>query len=100
MVMSIETYLQNLRSKPEHIKRRMAFWTSFGVTAIIFMFWLGSFTAIGSSAGGSVAQAVNSVSSPGTTLVASVGSFFTDIKDIVFGPKKMVYSSVEVLPGK
>jgi hypothetical protein len=97
--MSIETFLENMRAKPEHIRRRFAFWTSFGFAAVVFVFWLASFTAIGNTAKGTVAQAVNKAGTPAQSLVAGVGSFFYDIKDMIFGPKKISYSSVEVSPG-
>jgi len=97
--MSIETYLENLRAKPEHIRRRFAFWTSLGFTAIIFLFWLSSFTAIGDNAKETVSKVVDKAGTPAQSLVASVGSFFVDIKDMIFGPKKIDYSAVEVSAG-
>lgn len=98
--MSVQTYFESLRAKPDHEKKRFAFWTSFGITALIFVFWLGSFTALGNAAQAPVAAAVQKAGSPGQSLVASVGSLFTDVKELVFGARKMTYSSVEVLPGK
>ncbi len=97
--MSIETYLENLRAKPEHVRRRFAFWSSFGFTAIIFVFWLASFSVIGSNAKATVAQAVEKAGTPVQSLVASVGSFLYDIKDMIFGPKKINYATVEIGPG-
>ncbi|MFA6315563.1 MAG: hypothetical protein WC648_04325 [Candidatus Paceibacterota bacterium] len=98
--MSLETYLEGLRAKPEHVKRRYAFWTSFAITALIFTFWLGSFFSIGTSSGGAVASVADKVGSPGGSMVAAVGSFASDIKDMIFGPKKIIYSSVEARPGE
>jgi len=98
--MSLQTYLENLRNKPDHVKRRFSFWTSFGVTFIIFAFWISSLTGItGGSKSAVVATAVSNAGSPAQSLVASVGAFFVDIKDMVFGPKKIDYSSVEVSAG-
>ena len=54
---------------------------------------------MGSSAKTTVAQAVNKAGTPAQSLVASVGSFFYDIKDMIFGPKKINYATVEVSPG-
>ncbi len=93
------SHIEDLRAKPEHIRKKVAFWYSFGITAVIFAFWLTSFTPIGSQTKGTIAQAVNNAGTPAQTLVASVGSFFGDIRDIVFGPKKITYSTVEVTPG-
>ncbi|MBU6426978.1 hypothetical protein KGQ27_01935 [Patescibacteria group bacterium] len=98
--MSFQSYLDNLREKPEHIRRHYAFWTSLGVTATIFAFWLASFTTLGNSTKDAVARVVNNTETPAQSLVASVGAFFGDIKDMVFGPKKINYSTVEVSPGE
>ena len=98
--MSFQSYLENLRAKPAHIRKQYAFWASFGVTVVIFAFWLASFSPFGGSSQSAVADAVDKARTPGQSLVASVGSFFTDVKDIVFGSRKVTYSSVEVKPGK
>ncbi len=97
--MKLQTHLENLRAKPEHIRKRIAFWSSFGITAIIFAFWLGSFSITGSTASGAVASAVSKAGSPGSSLIAGVGNFFVDIKEMIFGAKKIKYSEVVVTPG-
>ena len=97
--MSIQSTLENLRSKPEHVRSRIAFWTSFGVTAIIFVFWLSSFTAVRSSASDKVASVVEKAGTPSSSLVANVGDLFVDIKEIFLSPRKIEYAEVEVLPG-
>lgn len=98
--MNFQAKLENLRSKPDHVKRRYAFWSSLSFTSLVFVFWISSFASWGSTTTPVVAEAVNRAGSPGQSMVAAVGSFFVDIKDMVFGPKKMSYSSIEVLPGK
>jgi len=97
--MSFETYLENLRAKPENIRRRYAFWSSLGFTAIVFIFWLASFTALGSNAKDTVTQTVEKAGTPAQSLIASVGSFFYDASDMIFGAKKIEYSAVEISPG-
>jgi hypothetical protein len=97
--MRIERYLSELRTKPEHIRRRFAFWTSLGITFVIFVFWLSSFSRFGVASRMIVAYEVRKAGTPAESLVAAVGSFFVDIKDLVFGAKKMTYSSVEIAPG-
>ncbi len=94
--MTIQAYIAHLRSKPEPVRRRIAFWSSFGVTAIIFAFWLASFTPslISPQNTTSVAQ----ISTPGQSLIAGVGGLFGDIKDMIFGPKKVIYTEVEISP--
>jgi hypothetical protein len=97
--MSLESYLENLRAKPENVRRRFAFLWSFGITAIIFVFWLASFTVMGNNTKNTVAEAVGKAGTPAQSLIAGVGSFFGDIEDMIFGPKKINYATVEVGPG-
>ncbi len=97
--MSLQTTLEKMRAKPDHVRTRIAFWSSFGITAVIFTFWLASFSVTGTP-NKAVASAVEKAGAPGQSLVASVGSFFVDIKDMIFGSKKIKYAEVEVIPGK
>jgi len=94
--MTIQAYIQQLRSKPEHVRRRIAFWGSFGVTAVIFAFWLASFTA--SVVSPQSSTSVAKISTPGQSLIAGVGGLFGDIKDMIFGTKKVTYAEVEISP--
>lgn len=98
--MSLQSFIDNLSQKPEHIRKRYSFLISFTVTAIIFTFWISSLSLPNSNADQNLADVINKVDTPGQSLVASVGSLFTDVKDIVFGPKKVTYSSIEVVPGR
>ncbi len=97
--MAFQQTLENLRAKPEHVRKRIAFWSSFGITAVIFTFWISSFSVTGSNVQGSVATAVTKAGSPGSSLIAGVGGFFTDVKEMVFGAKKITYTEIEVRPG-
>ena len=97
--MSLQTTLERLRAKPEHVRTRIAFWSSFGLTAVIFAFWAASFSVTGTPTK-AVASAVEKAGAPGESLVASVGGFFGDIKEMIFGSKKIKYAEVEVSPGK
>ncbi len=97
--MTIQSYLETLRAKPEGARKQIAFWSSFGITAIIFVFWLASFNVFG-AAGTTVAQAVNKAGTPSQSLIASVGGFFGDIKDLFFAPRKVTYTDIQVSPGK
>jgi hypothetical protein len=98
--MSFATYIENLRSKSDSAKKQIAFWSSFGITAIIFVFWLASFNVFGGSNHATVAEAVNKASAPSQSLVASVGGFFGDIKNLFFAPRKVTYTDIQVSPGK
>ncbi|MEK7646603.1 MAG: hypothetical protein AAB381_02830 [Patescibacteria group bacterium] len=98
--MSFQSYLEHLRTKPDHIKKRIAFWSSFTFTAIVFMFWIGSFSALGSSpAGQKVADVFDARYTPAQSLIAGVGSLFETLRDSIFGVKKVEFSTVEVIAG-
>jgi hypothetical protein len=98
--MSLSSYVEHLKTKPEHVRRRIAFLGSLGTTALIFTFWLASYTAVGTQAQGAMAKAVDRVETPAQTLTASVGDFFIDVKEMFFAPKKVEYKPIQVLPGK
>jgi hypothetical protein len=98
--MSLQSFIENISQKPEHIRKRYSFFISFGITAIIFVFWISSFSFPSYYNEQVLTDVMDKVDTPGQSLVASVGSLFTDIKDIVFGPKKVIYSSIEVTPGR
>jgi hypothetical protein len=97
--MSIASKIEHLKSKPEHVRRRIAFWSSFGITAVIALFWVASYTTIGNSTNLAIAQAVDRVETPAESLIAGVGSFWDDVRGVFFRPKKVQYGTVEVVPG-
>lgn len=79
-------HIEHLRSKPEHVKRRIAFLASLGVTVLIFIFWAASFTLQITSddpvaAGGAVADSAQP-DSPASVLSASAKDAYDQIKDI------------------
>jgi hypothetical protein len=64
------------------------------------MFWIGSFSAIGStSAGQKVADVFDARYTPAQSLIAGVGSLFGTLRDSIFGVKKVTFSTVEVSAG-
>ena len=97
--MTFQSYLENLRAKPDHKKKQFAFWTSFGFTAILFIFWVSTFNIGTGLSGSTVATAVNKAETPSQSLVASVGSIFGTVKDYFFAPKVIEYSQLEAVPG-
>ncbi|MEK7609760.1 MAG: hypothetical protein AAB470_01405 [Patescibacteria group bacterium] len=97
--MTFQAYIENLKAKPEHVRRRIAFWSSFGITAIIFTFWLASFSITGTTAKSAVATVVTRAGSPAQSLIAGVGDFLVDVKEMIFGTKKINYAQVEVSGG-
>jgi hypothetical protein len=98
--MSISSRIENMRQKPEHVRKRFAFWFSFSVASIIFIFWLASFTSLSDSLNKKISNITGQIDSPRETLVASVGNLFGDIKDIFFKKKTVRYSDIEVVPTK
>ncbi|MES2314897.1 MAG: hypothetical protein V4524_03120 [Patescibacteria group bacterium] len=98
--MSIQTHIENLRSKPEHVRKQIAFWSAFGITLVIFTFWIASFTSVGKNTQQAVAHAVEQAGTPAQSLTASVGGFFGDIKDLIFKPRVVTYTDIQVAPGK
>ncbi len=98
--MSIQSYLENLRAKPDDEKRRFAFWSSLSFTLVLFAFWAASFTASLNNSTSLVAQVLDKTDAPAQSLVASVGEFFGDIADYFIKPKVIEYKDIEVVPGK
>ncbi|MGC9605574.1 MAG: hypothetical protein ABSF56_02340 [Minisyncoccia bacterium] len=97
--MNLQAYLEELRARPEHERRKIALWWSAGLTAVIFLFWISSMTITQISARQAVSAAIQKTSSPAQSLVAGVGAFTGDVWNMIVGPKKITYSTVEVLPG-
>ena len=98
--MNFQSYLNGLRTKPEHVRERIAFWSAFCITAVIFIIWLTSFAGWGISTQTQVADFIQRADTPAQSLVASAGSFIEDVRDLVFGPRKINYATVEALPAK
>jgi hypothetical protein len=98
--MSITSYVDSLRTKPEHIRRKASFWWAFGITAVIAILWLASFEFGGSSSKSSADAVAQSVSSPGESMAAAVGDLAGDLWSRIVGPKKVRLSEVQAVPGK
>jgi hypothetical protein len=97
--MNLQAHLEDLRGRPEHERRKIALWWSGGLTAVIFIFWISSMSVTQISARQAVSAAIQKTSSPAQSLVAGVGALTGDIWSMIVGPKKITYSTVEVLPG-
>lgn len=70
-------HLENLRSKSEESRRRIAFWSSTGITAFVALIWLASLSFTLSSPVSKTAQVAN-VKSSDEDNVASVGMLNND----------------------
>lgn len=99
MHMSLISHIENLRARPEHVRRRVAFWYSFGATALIFVLWLAAFGPVRQNTQSTIANAVKDTSTPAQSLIAGVGSLFGDVRDVIWTPKQVKYADVELLPG-
>ena len=97
--MSIQTFLDNLRSKPAHVRRRYAFLTSLGITVLVAAFWVRTAFPFDGGSQATVAAVVGKAPSPGQSLVAGVGSVLGDLNNLIFGAKKITYKNIQVRPG-
>lgn len=90
-------YIENLKTKPEHVKKRFAFLVSFSITFIIFAGWITSYGLKSSP----VLADKDKVDAPVSSLTASVVGAYQDIKNIIFGSNKAEYSgdTIEVSGG-
>lgn len=95
-------HIENMKSKPEHIRKRYAFLVSFSVTMIIFLGWMASYSIKSSPVlTDSGVNGETKVEAPVTSLTASVGNIFNDLKTMFSGSNKVEYSSqIEVIGGK
>ena len=91
-------HVENLRAKPEHIRKRFAFIVSFSISFIIFAGWIGSY---GFKTSAVATNKDNSVEAPISSLRASVIGAYNDIKFMIVSSNKKEYSSdnLEVVPG-
>jgi hypothetical protein len=91
----MRTYIEHLRTKPEHTKNQIAFGVSAIVTFFIFMFWLS-----GQSISLSDSQ---EVAKKNESPFAAIGTMSANIIDAIktgFGKNEVyVAPDIEVLPG-
>lgn len=96
--MPLTDHIDRLREKPEHIRRRIAFWSAGGMSVLIFVFWMASFSISGHTASGALSRAAAQARSPVTSMVAAVGDLFSDLRNLIWSPKKVQYVNVEAIP--
>ena len=96
-------YINDLKTKPEHIRKRHAFLISFGFTFLILAGWIASY-GFKPSAVIAVKKESNKVvtDTPISSLRATAIGAWSDIKNIVFGSNKVEITNddVEVTAGK
>jgi hypothetical protein len=98
-------YINNLKTKPEHIRKRFAFMFASTFTIIVFAGWVASFGLVNNSTLSKNTdkksnQNIN-IDRPVSSLSATAIGEWSDIKSIFFGSNKVEFSndSIEVLPG-
>jgi hypothetical protein len=88
-------YLENLKTKPEHVKKRFAFLVSFSFTFLVFAGWMASY---GFNTSGVIAENIEKdgetvvVETPVSSLTASAIGAWSDIKNLFSGSNKAEYS--------
>lgn len=94
-------YIENLKTKPEHVRRKHAFAISFSFTMIVFVGWIASYTLDSSPIltqkdenGKTVVEA------PVSSMSASIIGAYNDVKNIIFNSNKVEYNSIEITAGK
>lgn len=86
----MRTYIEHLRTKPDHTKNQIAFGVSAVITFFIFMFWL---------SGQNISVTEKKQRGP----VESIANMSANVIDSIrtgFGTKEYVAPDIEVLPGK
>ncbi len=88
--MDIFQHIDRMKEKPEHVRKRFAFLVSFAITFVIFAGWMASY---GLKSSPILAKDQNKVDKPVSSLTASVGDIWDDIKSMFSGSNKFEYSS-------
>ncbi|MEN9647934.1 MAG: hypothetical protein RLY57_738 [Candidatus Parcubacteria bacterium] len=93
----MKQHLENLRAKPDSVKRRIAFFTSLGITLVILLFWVISFNIQTNSVSASTAQ----IDTPASSLTATVSDAWGVVKNIFVGSSsvKPANDAIEVSAG-
>ncbi len=98
--MSLNNFIENLREKPEHIKKRFAFLVSFSFSFILFAGWMISVNQNTSQIIVKKLPDGNTVETPVSTLTANVIGAYQDIKNIFRSSNKVEYVSSDFLEVK
>lgn len=96
----MNNYLENLKTKPHHVKKRFAFIVSFSFTFLVFAGWMASYGFNSSSV---IAENVEKadgttavVETPVSSLTATALGAWNDIKNLFSGSNKAEYSKASV----
>ena len=97
--MALIHHIEHLRKKPVHVKKQIAFFTSLGITVIIFSVWI---TSMGiQSTVVAIAPTEAKIDTPASSLTASIGDAWDYVKGLFSGANKVQYQApvVEVSAG-
>ena len=95
---TLAQHLHHIRQKPNHVKRHIAFWTSLGITIVIVLFWMASFSLNNNS---SVTATTANVESPWHAMSASMSDAWTSFKTSLGGAVSTYQAPpLEVTAGK
>ena len=83
-------YIENLKTQPVHVRKRFAFVTAFSFSALILAGWLGSYALKSSPI---LAEGKSKIEAPVSSLTASAGSLWGDIKGFFKSSNETKYSS-------
>jgi hypothetical protein len=94
---TLSHHLHNIRQKPNHVKKQIAFWTSFSITFVVVLFWL----AAGSFYRSSAPSVAVTPESPWHAMTASMSDAWTSFTTSL-GASTATYQSpsVQVTAGK
>jgi len=103
----MSNYIENLKTKPEHVKKRFAFIVSLSFTFLVFAGWIASYGFSGSSAVVATLDANSNeekaiVEAPVSSLKATALGAWSDIKNLFLGSNNTEYSqdAIEISGGK
>jgi hypothetical protein len=91
-------YIEKLREKEVHVRKRYAFVVSFSISALIMAGWLASYGVTSNPV--LTEDDTTHVETPTSSLTASVGNIYDDVKGMIFGSNKVEYGTIEVTGGK
>ena len=92
-------YIADLKTKPDHIKKRFAFIVSFSFTFLVFAGWMASY---GFNSTSIIAENIIKdgeevrVETPVSSLTATALGAWSDIKNLIWGSNKAEFSKDSV----
>ena len=96
----MNNYFENLKSKPDHLKKRFSFIIAFSFSALILIGWITSYSFIPLSNQKAESldnsEYVSSIDTPASSLSASVINAWNDFKSLIFDSNKVEFSKDDI----